>query len=230
MLFVLPGYALTAAAFGRHTPEPTQRCALTVGLSLAVSILGALALNLTSYGLRDRSWSVFVVALVWTACAVAARQRSAGPPLAPDSDSRPRFHLRALDLLLVFVATGLTIAALTLAVTPLPAKNVQGYTALSMVRQQPPLDRSGPTRVAIEVVSNELEPTTYHLEVRSGSTLVFARSHLELSPGQRWRASVVIASTPPVQATQIVANLLRTDHATSRYRTVRVWLSPSGSR
>lgn len=222
MLLLLPGYAVTAAAFGPQMPEPVHRHALSLGLSLSVSIVGALALNLTRYGLRDRSWTLFIVAVVWVGCTIAAvRRRSVAPP---PSRRYGRFGVRGRDALVVLLATVIMVGALLFAARPLPAKNIQGYTSLSMVRSTP----KG-TRVAVEVASDELESDTYRLELRIGRRLVYVAPRIALAPGGRWRHTVAIAASPVRRPTEIVASLFKARRGPSSYREARLWLRPPAS-
>ncbi len=57
VVLLLPGYALISAALPVTTLDRLERLTLSLGLSLAVTILGGLALNLVA-GLGTRSWSL----------------------------------------------------------------------------------------------------------------------------------------------------------------------------
>ena len=53
LVLLLPGYALTAAAFPRKDDlEPLERLALSFGLSVATSLLVGLGLSYSSWGAR----------------------------------------------------------------------------------------------------------------------------------------------------------------------------------
>jgi uncharacterized membrane protein len=224
MVFALPGYGLVAAAFGRQMPEPVQRAALTLGLSLAVSILGALVLDLTS-GLTAGSWTALIFVVVGATCAVAVeRRRSDRHLLAEPRHARSKWRVRPYEVWLILLAVVITVSALVFAATPLPAKNVQGYTSLSML-QDPPRT----TQVMLQVKSAELRDTAYSLELRYDSMLVYAARRIVLQPGQRWQRAVVVAPSLPQNSTAVEATLVRLGSGTSPYRTVRVWLGPMGS-
>jgi hypothetical protein len=223
MVFVLPGYGLVAAAFGRQMPEPVQRAALTLGLSLAVSILGALALNLTS-GLTTGSWIVLIFVVVGATCAVAVERRRPDRQLFAKPEHAPsKWRVRPYEVWLILLALAITVSALVFASTPLPAKNVQGYTSLSMLPDPPRT-----TQVVLQVKSAELGDTAYSLELRYDSQLVYAAPRIVLQPGQRWRRAVVVAPSLPQNPTAVEATLLRLGSGTSPYRMVRVWLKPLG--
>jgi uncharacterized membrane protein len=225
MVFALPGYAVVAASFGRQMPEPVQRAALTLGLSLAIAMLGALVLDLTS-GLTALSWSVLIVVVVWASCALAIGRRRSDPQLLDHAAPRPTspWRVRRRDALLMLLALDVAVGALFFAGTPLPAENVQGFTSLSML----PVPARA-MQFAVEVTSAEQGRTRYSLEVRYDSKVVVVAPRIVLEPGQRWQRAVVLAASPPDSATAVEATLLRTGHGTTPYRTARLWLGPPGS-
>src|SRR6266516_7404066 len=53
LVFVLPGYTLTAALFHNRSLGVPARLLFSFGLSLAIDILGGLILNLLPTGLRE---------------------------------------------------------------------------------------------------------------------------------------------------------------------------------
>src|SRR5258708_19924598 len=63
LVLVLPGYALTAALLPNRSLGVAERLMFSLGLSLAVVILGGLALNWTPFGLRAISWAVLLAGL-----------------------------------------------------------------------------------------------------------------------------------------------------------------------
>ena len=70
LVILLPGYALTSALFARQTTELPIGLLLSVGLSLAITILEGLLLNLTPWGLQATSWALalggtILIALCW---------------------------------------------------------------------------------------------------------------------------------------------------------------------
>ncbi|SFR67242.1 DUF1616 domain-containing protein [Halogeometricum limi] len=95
-VFVLPGYALTAALFpethepssqahtfgqpDRSTVSLTERAVLSVGLSLVVTPLIVLALNFTEFGISQVAVLNGVFGVVLVALAVAGVRRATCPP------------------------------------------------------------------------------------------------------------------------------------------------------
>jgi Protein of unknown function (DUF1616) len=96
LVLVLPGYALSTLLLPAASGRPRfinpllWRGMWAVGLSLAVTALGGLALNLTPAGLTRASWTIALAVLVLLALAASAtlrarraRSRSLSPATAP---------------------------------------------------------------------------------------------------------------------------------------------------
>jgi uncharacterized membrane protein len=183
---------------------------------VSVSVVLALVLNLTQLGLRAATWALALLATTCVACEIAARVRR-GEPVRP-------FVLRRrpalTDLLFCAAAVLLLGGAVALARTPLAAKNVQGYTALSLVR--------GPgttSTVRVGVTSGELQPMSYRLVVRVGSYVEFERRLSMLRPGETFTTGVRLSNA---SASPIFALLYRRDRPGIVYRVARLWpRSPS---
>src|SRR6266496_604679 len=60
LVFVLPGYTLTEALFRKRLLETSHHLVLSIGLSLAIDLLGGLILNLLPIGLKGISWAVLL--------------------------------------------------------------------------------------------------------------------------------------------------------------------------
>ena len=84
VVLLLPGYAIMSAALPASTLDRLERLTLSLGLSIAVTILGGLALNLAPAGLDRYSWSVLLTLVIVGSSSVAmlrrARRRAAIPP------------------------------------------------------------------------------------------------------------------------------------------------------
>lgn len=220
LTLVLPGYAITAAAFGDRMPPAAHTFALTIAMSLGVLVLGALTLNYVPGGIRESTWSLLLVAVVVGACAVAARRRT-GP--APEIRLRlPRWRPRRAEALMLIGSVVAVAIAFGLAWTPLPASKAVGFTQLSML---PTGDGKDP-EVQIEVVSQEKEPVSYSLGVESvtGSATVF--SSLELRPGDARVVNVPLPRSNSRSPMRISALLYRDDDPEQVYRRVTALIPP----
>ena len=130
--------------------------------------------------------------------------------------------MRFLDIVLLALAAGVVVGAMVYSQKPLPAKHVQGYTALSII---PSADATQPN-VRLGVKNEEQYAQTYRLDLTAGSKVVFADRLIALDPGARWDATVKIAA-PETSDTYVEAVLYRNEQPNKRYRSVHVWLSPS---
>lgn len=218
LLLILPGYAVVAALFVQL--DTAARIVLSVGTSIAVAVLGGLALDLTPWGLQLRSWTVLLTAVTVVGAVVAGVRRkpaTAGVPRLP----RPRLG----DVLIVALTGALVAGAVALARTPLAAKHVAGYTVLWIQPATPGHLRS----VVVGVKSSELRSERYRLELRVGGRAAVTRV-LELRPGQQWQAVFpTAAASSPAGATAeagttVSARLYRADDPRAVYRRVMLHL------
>lgn len=211
LLFVLPGLALSTALFPDRRLDLGRRLLLQVGLSLSVGVLGALVLDVT-YGLHRSSWAVLLGAVTGAGAAVGAARRIRDSAPAGPGLRRPR----RLDVALVCVALAVVAGSVAFARTPLAARNVQGYTALSIL----PVRGDG-RAVRLEVSSGELRTVSYRLQLHVGPRLVDAR-RLTLTPGSTWQRTVRLPSTKISGTHWITVRLYRIGHPYGAYRSVRI--------
>ncbi len=211
----LPGYAIVAAAFGSRELAPPKRIVLSVGTSLMMLVLGAFVLNVFPFGLRTASWAVLLTLVVVAAARGAALRRDPADRGARRWPAIPR--PAPASLALVAVAVLIAGAALVLAQKPLPAKNAAGFSALWML----PTD-SREDAVAVGVISNEHDYTSYRLEVSLG-TSQSKTYRVHLYPGQE---KVYEVDVPPRASgrTHVVATLYRKGRPEHVYRRVNSWL------
>lgn len=74
LALIVPGYAVCVAVSPRRLPDPVEAGALSLGLSLVITILGGLLLNLTPWGISTRGEALYLWAVTLAAiCAVLFR-------------------------------------------------------------------------------------------------------------------------------------------------------------
>jgi uncharacterized membrane protein len=226
LLLVLPGYAITQALFADRPRSPSQLCLLTIGLSLSVAILAALVLSLATNGLRVGSWLTVMVAIVLGACLVALRRRQALKSELPSPTPLPEpVRVRARDVVLLVIAAVVLVGAVVFARTPLPAKNVQGYTALSILQSSV----EAPPTVRVNVTSQELRTRVYRIEVTSETKVVYGR-RIELVPGQSWSTTVRIPTPTRDEPVRVQAAIYWNYEPDVKYRSVHLWVGSSATR
>ena len=219
LCLVLPGYAITQAAFTWRRSPGLQTLMLVPALSLATLAVGSLLLDAAPGGLRLGSWATFLIAVVLSGCGVAVARRGLGT-----FEPRPRTfrRIRPADALLVGVAASAAIAALVVSRIPLPARNAVGYTQLSMLSSGTP---SSPA-VRIDVRSGEQHVTTYRLLLASGSgSPTVVDSRLTLRPGGGTEITVPLVPLSSGAPALVIAQLYRLG-GSAPYRRVTALIQP----
>jgi Protein of unknown function (DUF1616) len=211
LVLLLPGFALTSAVFARRRLGRLDVLFLSLAFSLSIVVLGTLVLNALPWGLTRTTWTALVVGVAIVASVWALVRIPAG---AGGEATRIRLTMRQAAL----VATALLITAgvIIFARTPLPARGVEGYTALWIVP-----DPSRSRSILVGVRSSELHATSYKLKVRTDDREELDRQ-LTLAPGNRWTVRLRV----PGSSRRVEGRLFRSDAPNQVYRRVRLILRP----
>ena len=184
LVFLLPGLAVGQALLPARTGWP-ERLLLSIALSVAIAVVGAVALNWTPLQLDAGTWTGLLTIVTVVAAAVAW----ARSPRPPGPRVRRSWRPAAKAIALAVLSLVMTGAALALARTPLHAEHIEGATALWLVPSA-----EGSETIRIGVTSAELGPVAYRLKVKQSGRITLQR-RFRLAPGERWQASVVVATT-----------------------------------
>ena len=223
LVLLLPGYAITEAAFGPRRLAGAQLLALSIGTSLAALVVGSLLLNFMPGGIRAATWAPLLALVVLVACEIAARRRGSWRP----DFARLRPHLSRSDGLLAAGALVAVLAALLLAWTVLPAKHALGYTQFWML----PTGNAHHPGVRIGVVSQEQKPTSYEVVLESSRSRSLVASGLVLRPGDSRVINVpIVASGATRPGARLAAFLYRSDQLHAPYRRVTAYVPSSPAR
>jgi len=217
---ILPGLALTFAAFPAGRLDVPERILFTLGLSLAVVTVGGLALHLTPWGLRPASWAALLGAIVCGAGGVAVARwrgvaRARAADAAPDAAAttwRPSGVQAVQCALAILVLAG----ALTLTIWGAQGQSTVGFTQLGIIAggaPDAPIARLG-------VTNQEPATTRFRLNFAIDQRLVQTWS-LTLEPGERWEEALPLAADVPPTAT-IEAILYREESPDTIYRRVQI--------
>lgn len=214
LALLLPGYAVTAAAFGSRLPAWPARLPLTLGVSLACLVFGGLVLNYTPEGIRGLPWALLLVLVVLVGCLVAARRREpARPGPSPILGLRPSLGTTLLG------AGSLVLVGVALIVAQRTVGNDQafGYTQLWVAPSRP-----GDTTAQVGVKSDQQESRNYRLQIEvEGRSTPIVRS-FELGSGQTKVVSVPAGRT--ASPIRLIAKLYLRKYPGTPYRQVSTWL------
>jgi uncharacterized membrane protein len=214
-VLVLPGYVLTIALFGRHL-DGFERLAITIGLGLAVLILGGLLLNMLPPGLDSVTWLAyigFVTAVgMWTA---AVRGSWDGIRWQP-----PTWHPRAsLPVGLLSVSLLLVGGAIAFDIAGAQDQPKTTFTQLWMVPSHQGLS------VSVGILNDEGSDVGYRLRVFVGGRTLADWRGIHLTNAQRWTRDLRVPGSVTKQHQAVHAALYRSGKSNAPYRTVDVYIS-----
>lgn len=214
LVLVLPGYALTAAAFRGRALGLAEWVAFSGGLSLAVAALGGFALTWSPAGLQAGSWATLLGGITLAGSAAAwRRRRREAPPIAP------RRVAPGLGQGLLLGLAGLIAAgALGLAATGAAQQETAGFSQLWLLAA----DRAAAPAVRVGLQSGEPAATRYHLVVIAEGEVLGDWPALDLAPGERWETAVAL-SAERADAVTVEALLYRLDEPARVYRRAQLW-------
>jgi len=219
LVVLCPGYALTAALFPGRTPGWPERVVFSLGLSLAVAILGAVVFNTTIWGLQIGVWAGLFAGVTLCASLVAVWRRSKNAEETGPTATHQR-RLSWAPWVLLAVAGSLTVGALTLGHTPSAPNAVVGYTLLWIT---PAGDANAPA-VRLGLSSSEFATTHYRLKVTFDSRLFLDVTDITLAPGEKMERVIPLPAGQPVQVVEAV--LYRQDDPGTVYRRVTLLRTP----
>ena len=188
LVFVVPGYSVTAALFPRPL-DWADWLLLTPALAIAVAVLGGLFLNVTPWGLSAASWAVLLFLVTVIACAVAAWRRRRIVAVSPSPAQAYGSSLRPRQVLAFSAAALVAGVAIWLARQPVPQQPEQGYALLWAL----PDPAGQPAGVRVGVQSLQPTPERYDLRiVADGQTL--QQLSIDLQPVATWEADISLAT------------------------------------
>jgi len=237
-VLIFPGYGLAAVLYPqRDALSPVERIALSIGFSIALIPLFALALDLTPWGLaRDAIigvivfWNLGSVAAAWfRRRTVPSSERDGLTSSAVSSWLRSFQRLKVLASYIV-VATGVVVFVGIVAwklQDSVPAETFTEFYILGTegkARDYPTSLQAGKTHpIIIGVVNHEGTSQTYRVVVLQGDTTVGIVDPLVLGIGQSWESPVDVKPAIVGAATSLEFYLFR-EPQPEPYRTLRLVL------
>lgn len=233
-VFILPGYVLAATMFDLRAWRLAERALLSVGLSIAIDIVGGLLINLASEGLATTSWGAFLGAIT-VGGALVALVRWWGKPMRRQPDAAMPPDLRKKSLRDTYFASPLVRAmALVSAVAAAGAFAISLYAAqqtpsagFTQLWLLPPTDSSS---VQIGVRNEEQTTKEYIVQLTASGSPVNTWSNISLEPGQSWTATAPLPAQVANSSFQVPveATLYLTSAPTQPYRQTLIWVGGTG--
>jgi uncharacterized membrane protein len=221
LVLVLPGYALTSSLFPRRVFGVPERLVFSLGLSLAVVILGGLALNLTPVGLRASSWSVLLSGITLAASAVALVRRRGQSTSAPGWLRAGNFSFTFRQGLLLGLAAVIVCGAVAVSIIGALRQSYPGFTQLWIL---PAGGAIAENAVRLGVSNMESTAMEYRLAVNVDGKVVKEWPSIDLNPNEKWEATLVLPPTGSAGVARVEADLYRVEASTTIYRHVVLWL------
>lgn len=212
LLFFIPGYAATVALFPRDLPEIQERFLISLGMSLAIVILGGLLLNLTTGGVRTELWTLWLGGVTLVACLTALLRR----PKQPISARRRLNFAIPFDqgVFIILVTLGV-IVAMGIATSSAQQQKPSNFTQLWIL----PVDGENSGTIRLGVTNMESVTIRYRLKLGSGSHVLREWQSIDLAPGEIWETTVSVPGNSFYTHT-IEATLYRLDSPSVVYRWV----------
>ena len=217
LVFVLPGYMLTEILFHKRSLDVSHRLVLSLGVSLAIDILGGVILNLLPGGLQAISWAV-LLGLFTTVFSLFAAYLRRGTGM---NGARPvRFRLTFYPWILFGAATVVAILAVVYSVIGATQQPYPGFTQLWML---PAVQPGKSCAVRLGVRSFETTPVKYRLTMVTNGDQGTTWPSVVLAPQEEWDQLVPIIPKT-TENVHVEAQLYQLDKPQAVYRKVNVTL------
>ena len=251
LVFFIPGYTAIEILAHKRGLSASHRFTFSLGLSIAIDILGGFLLNVLPMGLRTQSWVVMLscLALIFTLIILylrkdnphtsAQRGYRSIPPVGSQEDPRggtssgPQGDRKAFPYISqVGISAGvafglaavLVVLSLFYATRGVAEQPRPGFTQLWML----PATQTGQhCTVQVGIHSFENASVSYHALMTVNNTQTMSWSALVLTSDTVWERSVAITATS-AKNVFVEVRLYRDDKPAVVYREVHVTLYPLG--
>ncbi len=215
LVFVLPGYAVTAAVLGRARMD-LERWLLTLGLSLVTAALSGFVLNWLPWGLRAETW-VSLLAIITIGASFAAFVRW---PVASATPVLVLPRLGIVNGLLLGLAAIVMVGAIVMTSTVATQNPATDVVQLWML----PGDELDPGTIQVGVTNNTPAPATFRIQIQQGNSILDELPAIAVPAGGTWETAVAVRTVQPA-AGPVEAFLYRADAPDAPYRHVLLWLN-----
>ncbi len=223
LVFVLPGYILTEVLFRKQPLAASHRLLLSLGLSLAIDILGGFILNISPMGLQATSWATLLGLLTAVFSLLAAYFRR-GTILSNEA-RLPRFRFSIAGCILLALAITVSVLSLRYAASGAEQQPHPGFTQLWIL----PVAQSGENcTVRLGMRSFESTPVKYRIVMKTNGAQVTIWPSVVLVPQQEWERVESITSGAAGSAS-VEVQLYRLDKSVNAYREVHFTFHKCGT-
>lgn len=200
LVLLLPGYAVAANLFAPGTIGVTERGVYAVVLSIAITAVGGLVIQL-ALGLGREVWAVFLAGVTLYASLRILVDGQPGPLPVPSSIPW------TVPVAAVAFVAAIVVAALAVASAGDGLRDAQAkihFTDFWLL----PDGRSGTEagKLSVGLRSHEGRPSGYTLKLTRGGE-VLSREDLRLRAGEKWEKSFAVSAAP--RGVPVVATLSR---------------------
>ena len=229
LVFLAPGYIISMALFPQSNWSAMERVILTLGISLAISVLGGIILYAINVSLSPEHWAFYYGGFILIFGIIAIIRRSKTYPARRKTDRAPESHThlrpRPWQMALFGLSALIFIGAMILAQT---VAKYYPNTEIVQLWMLPAENTSSPS-VQLGIKVNESAPAEYSLWLQRGGYIVQTWPHITVTPGEQWETTVEVnpnmAGTGPLEP-----YLYRYDQPTMPYRRVLLWLDQLQSK
>lgn len=216
LVFVLfaPGYAIVAAVFREDSLEFPARLAFSIGISLAISAVGGIALYGIGALLTVTSWTVFLGTIILLGIILSWIQRSRNQALSSDPPVR---KLAYSELFLSIVGLIALVSSISIAQVAENIQSKQPFTEFWIESQN-----EANTEIKIALRNNEQKAMEYNVSVVIDDNETETWENISVPPDQEWQTSYELPTDVPNEKTVIVY-LYTTDNPDTPYRWVQLY-------
>lgn len=223
LALILPGYAVTEAVFGGRIRTATERTLLCVGLSLVVTVLAGLILNLAPGRMDTVAWTSLLAAFTIGSCILAATRRHGVPsPMTPLAWLR-RLPWTPTVVGLLVLAIVLTGTALGLSISSAHQDDMSGQSLALWLQ---PRYEGSTAHVKVAMTAGSQRQSGLILIVREDNHIVRRFIVPDLDQGATWSANVLV---PSRIGRQLAASLYAKEGGRP-IRHVLLWLQSAKAR
>jgi uncharacterized membrane protein len=221
LVLFLPGYALVAALVTTGFLGFAERVALSLGVSIALTVMGGLLLHTLRIPLAGASWRVLLTGLTVALAGYGLYRRERGA-LAPAGSLAAQMTPREAALFSAgALVIGLALGLGGLGIATPPGEPFTEFWALG--------EQAGERSVVrVGLMNEEGRPTTYRVAVHAGERLLAEWPEISLPAEGRWQAEATVPEA--LLGEELTARAYRAGDADgSPYRSAWLYIERSGS-